>query len=167
MNNLVKIVDKIKSDWTTPRKAKHFGSDCPFLLSSNFSEGIKDHTHTTAIASELTQMWEIFESADLFKDDEYGQWGIKILTPEESIRETSAQRVARGSNVTNKDTIFGLFYGDSDFLLIDSYGGIYVGLPLDDRKYWPKIANSIEDFLVKLNFSQGAKYWEIQNQNPK
>ncbi|WP_152618093.1 hypothetical protein [Pseudomonas fluorescens] len=167
MNNLIMIVDKIKSDWSTPRRATHFGYDCPFLLSSHFSMGIKNHSHTTAVTSELIKMWEIFESADLFKDDKYGQWGIKILSPEESIKETSSQKAIRGTNITDKDTIFGLFYGDSDFLLIDSHGEIYVGLPLDDRKYWPKVANSIEDFLVQLNCSQGAKYWESQNQTPR
>lgn len=164
MNKLSILVGKIKSDWSVSRRAVHFGQECPFLLRSDFSDGIAGDVASDGIpdsACELTQFWKISGRADLFKDDEYGQWGVEILPPQEAIEETAKQKQIRGREFMDSDIVFARFYGDSDLLLMDSVGAVYVALPLDHRGDWPKVADSLGDFLEKLANSQGAKYWEL------
>jgi hypothetical protein len=164
MKNLDEIIEKMRTDWSVARKAKHFGQECPFLLKSCFSKGMTGHVKIEGIpdsAHELIQFWKISERADLFKDGEYGQWGIKIFSPQESAAETERQKNIRNQEFVNGDIIFASFYGDSDLLLIDSEGDIYVVLPLDDRCDWPKVATSLKSFLENLMNAEGAKYWEL------
>lgn len=163
MKNLDEIVEKIMADWSVARKAKHFGRECPFLLKSCFSKGTADDVAIEGVpdsADELIRFWKISERADLFKDDEYGQWGIKIFSPLESIAETERQKNIRNREFMSGDIIFASFYGDSDLLLLDSEGDIYVVLPLDGRCDWPKVATSLKSFLENLMNAEGAKYWE-------
>nr|WP_141661865.1 SMI1/KNR4 family protein [Burkholderia ambifaria] len=163
MNKLNVLVEKVKSDWSVARRAVHFGQECPFLLRSGFADGVVSGATVEGIpdsACELTQFWEISERADLFKDDEYGQWGVEVLSPQEAIEETARQRGVRSREFRDDDVVFARFYGDSDLLLMDSVGSVYVALPLDNRCDWPRVADSFEDFLEKLTNSQGAKYWE-------
>ncbi|PFH29001.1 SMI1/KNR4 family protein [Burkholderia sp. JKS000303] len=163
MNKLSVLVEKIKSDWSVSRKAVHFGQECPFLLRSEFSDGIAGDVAIDGVpdsACELTHFWKISERADLFKDDEYGQWGVEVLSPQEAIEETARQRQIRNRDFLDGDVVFARFYGDSDLLLMDSVGAVYVALPLDCRSDWPRVADSFEDFLENLTNSQGAKYWE-------
>ncbi|WP_175722024.1 hypothetical protein [Burkholderia anthina] len=163
MNKLNVIVEEMKSDWSFSRKAVHFGRECPFFLRSNFADGIASGVMVEGIpdsAYELMQFWGISERADLFKDDECGQWGVEVLSPQEAIEETARQRQIRNRDFLDGDVVFARFCGDSDLLLMDSVGAVYVALPLDCRGDWPRVAGSLEDFLGNLTNSQGAKYWE-------
>lgn len=157
------IVKKIKSEWSSPRTAFHFGEECPFLLTSSFSAGATERKISkipTQMRSELKELWRISEKTELFKDQLYQQWGIEILTPEECITETSNQQYTRAKDVHENDLIFGRFYGDSELLLITDKGNILLCMPLDPRKEWPELAKTLSDFLENLIKSQGAKYWE-------
>ncbi|WP_152036637.1 hypothetical protein [Burkholderia pyrrocinia] len=163
MKNLDAIIEKMKVDWSAARKAIHFGQECPFLLRSCFSGGVASDVMIKGIpdsAHELIQFWKISERADLFKDDECGQWGVEVLSPQKAIDETAKQRKIRGREFSGNDIVFARFYGDSDLLLMDSAGSIFVSLPLDDRCDWPRVADSLRDFLERLTSAQGAKYWE-------
>lgn len=163
MSRLELIIEKIKSDWSVARSASHFGEKCPFMLRSHFSNGITSDAILELFPKstiELIGMWEIFEHAELFKDDKYGQWGIEILPPLEAAEETEYQKTIRCNDLLEGDIVFGRFYGDSDLLMMSPTGEIYVILPMDERNYWPKAANSVDEFLQKLMMSEGAKFWE-------
>ncbi|MBC9914966.1 hypothetical protein [Chitinophaga varians] len=163
MNNLTAITDKIKRDWQTAREAVHFGTACPFLLRCSFDEGwweeatMKDFP---ASAAELLQFWKISAQADLFKDETYGQWGVVIYSPAATLAETARQRAIRSQDILADDLVFGGFYGDTELLMADGRGAIYVCLPLYARADWPRVADSLQDFLLRLYHAQGAKYWE-------
>jgi hypothetical protein len=114
----------------------------------------------------LLEFWRKSETAELFKDKSYGQWGLRILTPVASRNRTQSELIERPREMLSTDLVFAEFLGDSDQLLMDlafeheSHKPIYVMLPLDRRYDWPKIANSFEEFLEKYNEANGNKFWE-------
>ncbi|NHV29591.1 hypothetical protein [Burkholderia sp. D-99] len=163
MRNLDAVIEEMKVDWSAARKAIHFSRECPFLLRSCFSDGVASDVVIDGIpdsAHELMQFWIVSERADLFKDDECAQWGVEIFSPQKAVDETGKKRKIRGREFVDGDIVFARFYGDSDLLLMDFTGSVYVSLPLDNRCDWPRVADSLGDFLERLTSAQGAKYWE-------
>ncbi|EJH7015972.1 SMI1/KNR4 family protein [Salmonella enterica] len=163
MNDINSIIDKMKVQWALPRKAIHRGSICPFLLNCVFYNKIDEVIVSDSLYNipQLSNFWEVFNSADLFKDSQYGQWGIRILTPNEAIDVTHKQKKERKQDFLSSDLIFGRFLGDSDLLMIDKNSGVIsVVLPIDKRNEWYKVADSLGEFFDKLLSSQGDKYWE-------
>jgi hypothetical protein len=114
----------------------------------------------------LLEFWQESETAELFKDMTYGQWGLRILTPKTSHDRTQTELIERRSEMLATDLVFAEFLGDSDLLLMDLSVGrrakkpIYAMLPLDRRDDWPKVANSFEEFLEKYLDANGEKFWE-------
>jgi hypothetical protein len=114
----------------------------------------------------LIEFWRMAETAELFKDITYGQWGLKILSPLGSRRCTLAEQKERPEEMRPTDLVFAEFLGDSDQLLMDlSFSNsnrqpIYVKSPIDKRHSWPKIADSFEEFLGQYVRENGEKFWE-------
>jgi hypothetical protein len=115
----------------------------------------------------LMEFWRMHESAELFKDKVYGQWGLRILTPSASRKITQDELIERPREMLSTDLVFAEFLGDSEQLLMDlafnnpTRKPIYVKLPLDRRYDWPKIADSFEEFLEKYHTANGEKFWEF------
>ncbi|WP_175219953.1 MULTISPECIES: hypothetical protein [Burkholderia] len=161
--DLLAIFERMKLEWSVERKAIHFGRECPFLLKCCIFDGIADDVAIDDIPSsayELVTLWRISGRADLFKDVGFGQWGIEVLPPREAVEATLKQKRIRGREFLDGDVVFARFYGDSELLLMDSEGAVYVSLPLDERCNWPRVADSLKIFLEKLVDHQGAKYWD-------
>ncbi len=151
----------MKMNWSVAAGAIHFGKVCPFLLKCTFAAPAEEYINSfPASAGELIRCWEIAERADLFMDEAYGQWGMTILSPEDT-RDLTREQQQVGDEISVNDTVFGHFYGDADLLLMDASGAVYICLPLDARCDWPKAAESLCEFLIKLDHAQGAKYWEM------
>lgn len=161
--DLYAIFERMKLEWSVERKAIHFGRECPFLLKCCIFDGIAGDVAIEGIpdsAYELIAFWRISGHADLFKDVGFGQWGIEVLSPWEAVEATLKQKRIRGREFLDGDVIFARFYGDSELLLMDSEGAVYVSLPLDGRCNWPRVADSLKIFLERLMNYQGAKYWD-------
>lgn len=115
----------------------------------------------------LLEFWRTAETAELFKDITYGQWGLKILSPMGSRSCTLAEQKDRPEEMRPTDLVFAEFLGDSDQLLMDlSFSDsdsqpIFVKLPLDKRHAWPKVADSFAEFLEQYVREKGEKFWEV------
>lgn len=105
--------------------------------------------------------------AELFKDEIYGQWGLKLYELNELIAATKYYENERKADFLKGDLIIGEFYGDSECLLIRcdpncrDYGYVYIVLPIDQREDWYVAANSFEEFMEKFYYFQGDKFWEL------
>lgn len=163
INALVAIIDAICADWSHPRVAMHPMGECPFLLRSCFVEGSGMSEISRAIPgcnAQLLAFWGLYASADLFKDEQFGQWGIELLDATEAHAQTAALSGLRPLDCLDGDVVFGRFYGDSDLLVMNACGRVMICRPLDERQDWPEAAGSLVGFLTRLHEAQGAKYWE-------
>lgn len=165
------IEDSIASlrQWETPRKANHRGEPCPFPLVCYLSSraAYPDEIQELKADSGLSRFWSVCDSAELFKDAQFGQWGVQILTPTEAKAETEKWISTRPDDFESHDLVFARFFGDSDLLVIDGskasgdHRSVLVALPFDPRSDWPKAGKSFEAFLQLLIANEGDKYWEV------
>jgi hypothetical protein len=159
--------------WTAPRRAIHGARECPFLLSCTFSEHASEAEleEVSGLVPDagLREFWQNARSAELFKDQKFGQWGLKILSPSEMREETERQFLLRPNDLNAEDLVIGTFFGDSDILVMDASecnrGGcrVWVASPLDSREEWPKVADSFSGFLAIYRGAEGEKYWETNS----
>ena len=169
MTAVASMIEEI-SRWGSPRRAVHNGQRIPFLLSCHFLGGPAAPSELAASLADfgLREFWAHSKSADLFKDEKYEQWGIRIFSPQESQDYSSNERARRPNDFRIDDLVFGSFYGDSELLVMEEakqdreYCPITVAMPIDGRRDWPRAANSFSEFLEKLISAQGAKFWEAR-----
>ena len=169
MNSVHEIIEKIHNEWEIePKKAIQRGMECPFPLqcSLNLKSKIYPQIPQVLLPKVLEDFYTVSNGADLFKDQEYGQWGLKLYSIEEVTFASKIYKSNRKNDALQSDLIIGEFYGDSDLLLVrcdpnsDDYGSILVVLPVDQRQDWYIIANTFEEFINKFYESQGDKFWE-------
>jgi hypothetical protein len=103
-------------------------------------------------------MWECFEQASLFVDVDYGQWGLEVLSPANSLRCTREAWKENGEELRLGDVVIGEFLGDQELVVIEKDGEIVMYLPLDGREDWYRVAPSL--FLRAYVDASGEKYWE-------
>ena len=118
------------------------------------------------VPNDVKDFWSVSESAVLFKDVDYGQWGLEILSPEKAMLRSNVEKERRSTDYYDTDLVIGSFLGDSDLLIIScdenskNYGTVLISLPLDRRSDWPVVGESFLAFLEKYAFSEGDKFWE-------
>jgi hypothetical protein len=114
---------------------------------------------------DLADLWGAVREARLFEDADHGQWGLVLLSSEDSARETGAFRRDRARDRIEGDLVVGLFLGDQDRLVVradpkaDDYGRVLVALPLDRRSDWYQPAESLDAFVRAFIETRGAKFW--------
>jgi hypothetical protein len=124
-----------------------------------------DDTLTYDPGAQVADLWRECREASLFEDLTYGQWGLRLLSPEKAARRTAEERQARPSDVHTDDIILGEFLGDADLLVVapsesDPQRRLLVALPLDSRPLWPGVGPSLADFLDEFCTRGGEKFWE-------
>jgi hypothetical protein len=107
----------------------------------------------------LLEMWATCRSARLFEDLEYGQWGLRLLTPAGSAARTDRETRDRPDDMRPDDIVVGEFIGDSDLLLVTTTAVVVAG-PIDGRDEWPAVATDLGAFFTSYVAELGAKYWE-------
>ena len=168
MSDVAKLISSLKEQWKSPREAVHRGRRCPFLLSCSFASEAADMLtiEHLDLPEDVREFWLISRNANLFKDRQFGQWGIEILDPDQALQETSRQASTRQRDFVSSDLVIARFFGDSDLLIIacdseqPNFGAVTIALPIDKRPNWPVVANSFGGFLENLMEAQGDKYWE-------
>jgi hypothetical protein len=119
------------------------------------------------ISTELRHFWRQCREAEFFRDVDYDQWGLDIVSPVEAIRITCKVRNERSADFYSTDLVIGRFRGDSDLVLVrcdpeaSDCGEVVVALPLDHRVDWYFTGLCLADFLRKFIDSQGRKFWEV------
>lgn len=167
MKQIKEIISQLKEEWATPKIVAHQGHET-FPLFCFFEDGLHIPIEFPLdIPKDLNLFWSLSGHALLFKDAEYGQWGLEILTPEMAIDTTNKMRQLRPEEFLESDLVFGRFIGDSELLLVNcepessKFGHIFVSGPIDKRRDWAQPATSFFDFLNRYVEYQGDKYWEI------
>lgn len=113
---------------------------------------------------DVLETWSVARGARLFEDVDFGQWGLKILSPADSAARTTAERVARPDEYKQDDIVLGEFLGDQDLLVVEgSSGAVLVAMPLDSRRDWWPAASGVGEFLERYVAAEGSKYWEHQS----
>lgn len=167
MEKIKNIISSLKSNWSYPKTALHRGEPTLFQLSCQFNEEgiVVGNDFPVRIPNDLSFFWTISSGGELFKDIEYGQWGLQIYTPQIAITKTLHEREGRGFEYSARDLIIGSFFGDSDLLLIhceenNEFNYVAIVKALDGRNEWPIIAPTFTEFLDRYAFEQGDKFWE-------
>jgi hypothetical protein len=82
MNEIVELLNELRRDWSRPRKAIHRGRPSPFLLVSTFDLRAANTEELAALptgaSSDIRDFWAMARAAELFRDAQYGQWGLQI-----------------------------------------------------------------------------------------
>ena len=168
MTALYPILTELEK-WREPRLALHDGVPTLFRLSCTLIDEPASPVEILRASGDrgLSEFWGHHREAELFKDDEFGQWGLHILTPNAALRMTTEERSRRPRDYRDGDLVLGRFYGDSELLILEgarerSESRVRVAMPTDERDDWPTVAVSFQDFLEKFVLSQGQKYWEVR-----
>lgn len=169
MSTIPEIINILKQNWREPAPAVHRGEKTAFTFVCHFSnEGRQvDANYPFKIPEDLKQFWSITNTAELFKDNEFGQWGLRILDPSQTLSVTEDEKQRPGRDFDENDLIIGEFIGDSDLLILSDdnddgqYDSVRIALPIDKRKDWPVVAAGLTEFLEKYVSYEGDKYWEI------
>lgn len=118
------------------------------------------------LPKDLIELWGEAAGLRLFVDRTFGQWGLVIWPPEETLVKNLSIRARRTKDLRGGDVVIGEFLGDSDLLLLrcdaacKDYGSIVIMLPIDRPKSWPTIADSLNVFVQMFWDAKGEKYWE-------
>lgn len=114
---------------------------------------------------EIDQLRELIIEAWLFRDVDYGQWGLHVFTEQAGRDALVREARARPEDVRLDDIILGEFLGDSDLLMVDRAGRVIVADPLSPRREWPVAAETILSFLEAFLDHDGEKFWENQRRS--
>ena len=170
--HIEEIIDRLKKDEPVLAPPIEMGVEGlpPMSFSSHFSSDGATRDEFAVLRDEcpphLITFWNIARTACLFEDEEYGQWGLMILSPHQAIEETVSKRNQRPQHFIDGDLVIGRFLGDSDSLIIrcnkhaQDFGRLIVALPIDPRSEWYSVAESFEAFLERYTECGGRKYWE-------
>ena len=100
------------------------------LKRSTDARGLQE-SWPSPLPNALEEFWTTYEGGTLFLDVEYGQWGLDLLSPAESARETIHFHKTQAWRVGLRDIVVGKFRGDTELLIVDHEGRTGVSLPLD------------------------------------
>lgn len=174
MESVENLITRMREIWATPASAIHRGEECPFKLRCDFESGPAASSEISELADRLQievppdilNFWSVCNSALLFEDVKYGQWGLNIMSPADSMAATNCYQKERPNDALAGDLIIGKFLGDSDLLLLRSnkncedYSSVMIVLPMDHRKDWAVPAKSLNAFIEMYELNHGDKYWE-------
>ena len=155
------IIEKAKANWSVAKPVTHNGVTSQYKYVSVFNDGV--NILNLDIPKELLEFYSLSDGTILFKDIEYGQWGMKIYSSSQLAESNEKIRVYR-EDLSEKDLIIGEFYGDSDLIILSleeyNYGEVIICTPMDKRKDWFFLKINFEEFLEKYFESEGDKFWE-------
>ena len=170
MAEIVDILSLIEAEWHEPRFSKTEATSLSSLrMQCTLYRGspITSQRHLRpSLPDDLIDLWSLINNAILFEDIDYGQWGLKVLSPKEAIEATGDFMQNRPKEYSIGDLIIGTFVGDQDLLLVrcdrgaPDFGQMLVVLPLDQREDWWNAANTLSEMLSKYVTNEGSKYWE-------
>jgi hypothetical protein len=170
MGKVQSIVERLKAEWSSPRTATHAGREVPVPLMCSFrqpasEENLNSVAVEIVVPPSLLDFWRTSDGAVLFEDNEYGQWGLRLLSASAALSKTSTYATDRPTDYQPGDLVLGEFLGDSDLLIVrcdpalDSYGSIVIALPLDERADWDAASPNLETFLASYASTHGEKFW--------
>jgi hypothetical protein len=106
----------------------------------------------TVLPLDLIELWSVCRDARLFRDVDFGQWGLALLDPASSAARTAKERAARPTDFRTDDVVVGTFLGDQELLILApgelDTRRVLIALPLDNREDWFGVAHTLAEFLL-------------------
>jgi hypothetical protein len=140
------------------------------LLPPGPADEIERVAGSITLPSDVLTLWSLTGGLDLFKDVEYGQWGLHVGSPAEALAETAAMCQERDDeDIAKGDLAVGTFYGDLQRVIVRCdpdvgvFGSVRVALPLRARNEWPQVGTSLADFLSRFMESGGDQFWNTSD----
>ncbi len=113
---------------------------------------------------DVAALWACCDGAELFKDQDYGQWGLELLAQGKSAYLSDYFIKNRPRDFKTGDVVIGAFIGDQDLLVVaPSETGsrrILIALPIYERSEWYGVGSDLASFLEDYLAREGAKYWD-------
>lgn len=172
MSEFGNFLRSLDQAWREPQYGVRRGRQTTTKMRCRFAaSGITDHSDLQKLTppASLVEFWRAAESAYLFEDAEYGQWGLHVLSPAESSTATAREVRSRPSDMRPGDLVVGEFLGDADLLLVRcddteaDVGCVLVVRPIDGRQLWDKVGSSFGEFIRHFCETQGDKFWELRD----
>jgi hypothetical protein len=143
--------------WDSPRQVG------PFRVLCQLTKAARERSRASASlgetpATELEEFWALYESGTLFRDVDYGQWGLEIYSRTASRRETSLLLKLPLPGLAQTDIVFAKFIGDLECLVVDGLGAALVAKELEHRSAWYREPR-LSEFLRKYVAADGLKFW--------
>lgn len=147
--------------WNEPRRVpgNPFRLVCSVASPATLDE-VSDAWPGASLNEDLLELWSASREATLFVDADYGQWGLRLLSPSASATLTREKQVERLQDFRPHDVVIGRFLGDQDLLVVEVDGSVLVSLPLYPRAEWFAPARSLRAFISEYVAKAGDKYWE-------
>lgn len=141
----------------------------PFNLSSWLDEPattaeVEEAWRGHPLPESVMDLWLTVRRARLFEDVDYGQWGLILLAPKDSVERTAKELRLRPGDYQAGDVVLGEFLGDQELLVVSGEAAdghqVLVALPLDHRSDWHVAASGLCEFLEAYWQQGGHKFWE-------
>ena len=169
MVKIEKVLKYIQNEWPGLAKPVPVEGLPPMVFVCSFSSEAATEDELSSLGMgcppDLAEFWSRFRTVNLFEDQEYGQWGLVIFSPEQAVESTGRFRDMRARDFVEGDLVIGEFLGDQDLLVIrcdqesEDYGRVLVALPIDPRVDWYEAADTFAELLDQFARSGGEKYW--------
>ncbi len=125
-----------------------------------------ESTLEVTLPDDLIHLWNQAAGLSLYKDISYGQWGLTIWSPEETLTG-HPDRITekREEDILKGDLIIGELIGDSEYPILrcdpalDDFGKLIIIRAMERRKDWPVVASSLTEFLERAAPSIEYQYW--------
>ena len=166
------LIQHIREHPYEKRRVRMPGMPSPFVLISeappreDWDQHFLEASLGIALPRDVIELWEEASGLQMFVDSAYGQWGLTIWSPAETLTKNVNVQWRQGRRLQHGDIVIGGFLGDSDLLMLrcddakPDYGNALIALPIDHRDAWPVIAGSLHAFIQQFWKSEGKKFWD-------
>jgi hypothetical protein len=114
---------------------------------------------------DVMALWTAVGSGRLFEDGQFGQWGLSILTPAAAESEMATLRRTRPDDVLQGDLTVANLIGDAQAVVVRcdrlaaDFGEVLVALPMDARRWWPLVGETLAAFISQFVAVGGEQFW--------
>jgi hypothetical protein len=164
--SLPEVIDRFRSN---PRPAEG-STDNPFRLESTVwgpatASEVRAAWGEHEIPDDARTLWQECRGARLFEDVDYGQWGLKLLSPQASRDRTGEDYLAE--DLEADDIVIGAFIGDLDVVVLapseEGDRRVLVAGEIDARPKWHGVGSDLAHFLQRYFEASGDKYWKSES----
>lgn len=174
-NKLDEVISLIRQLDSPERVANYRGRPFPFPLRCSIApskpwnrSGVEERFNIK-LPEDLILLWERTSELRLFEDIQFGQWGLVVWGPSETMSKHPQELRDRERDWREGDFFIGRFLAEADRLLIrcnagaSDFGSVLIALPIDPRRDWPVVGRSLYEFLEKYVRAAGDQFWEPQD----
>lgn len=104
----------------------------------------------------VAPLWRTYESGELFRDETFGQMGLRIHSPSAAADATLRRSSTHDELHAECDLVIGEFLGDADMLIVTIGGDVVASIGSSPRDEWARFSG-LEDFFATYTETTGEK----------